>query len=59
MTDNKKTNNNHEEDTRESIFQIMDNIMIQLSKTKKMFFDNGSYDFDFAANWIAANDKRV
>lgn len=35
MTDNKKENNS--ENTRESIFQIMDNIMIQMSTTKKMF----------------------
>ena len=35
MTDNNKENNS--ENTRESIFQIMDNIMIQMSTTKKMF----------------------
>lgn len=29
--------NEHNENTRESIFQIMDNIMIQMSHTKKMF----------------------
>ena len=34
MTGDNKNNN---ENTRESIFQIMDNIMIQLSQTKKMF----------------------
>lgn len=31
------TDNNNNENTRESIFQIMDNMMIQLSQTKKMF----------------------
>ena len=35
MTDNNKEDNS--ENTRESIFQIMDNIMIQMSTTKKMF----------------------
>jgi len=35
VTDNNKENNS--ENTRESIFQIMDNIMIQMSTTKKMF----------------------
>jgi len=36
MTDNNKKENNNE-NARESIFQIMDNIMIQMSTTKKMF----------------------
>lgn len=37
MTKNNNNKENDSEDTRESIFQIMDNIMIQMSKTKKMF----------------------